>query len=415
MSASPEETIKKLEQKVSSLTGELVEVYEELNLMFDMAETFSSLIDYEKVNQTILEEAMDFLEVEGGWMVSYDQASEQISFRSSHGVDLRTVSYFNANFVLHVVQKGKPRLINDLSEALELPPIGKWPNAIISIPLKTKDEVLGAITLVRYKSEAMFTAGDQKMLMVLGTQSGAALKNAILVKDLQQLYNRLREQDRIRGVLGRYLPSQLVEKVIQGQEQLTLGGERVMATILFADIRGFTRIMSSMAPEKVVDLLNRYFTVMINCVFAHEGTLDKIMGDAVMAVFGAPISHENDEERAVRAGLDMQINIRRLNEDLIKEGKEPINVGMGIASGVVISGNVGSKDRMEFTVMGDPVNMAFRLQNAANKEQVLITESTYEKVNGLFKVKPLEPMLVKGKSEPIQTYEVLCVNEPVQS
>lgn len=407
MAEAGQELVHKLQQKVHSLTEELLETYEELNLMFDMAEMFSSMIDYEKVNQTVLLEAVDFMEADRGWLVSYNPETGLITNRNRYGVSWQVCSFFNANIVLDVVKKGKPAVINDLPEKYAIPSENGWPGALICVPLKTKDEVLGAITLGRDNPDFMFTAGDQKLLMVLCTQSATAIKNAALVTNLQELYEELREQDRIRGALGRYLPLQLVEKVIGGKEQIKLGGERVHATILFADIRGFTSIMSSMEPETVVELLNRYFSVMIDMVFRHQGTLDKIMGDAVMAVFGAPIAHEDDELRAVKAGLDMQRGIRELNDSLVQEGKKPINVGMGIATGIVISGNVGSKDRMEFTVMGDPVNVAFRVQNLADQEQVLITGSTYQHLIDQVVVNELEPIRVKGKTELIDVYEVI--------
>ncbi len=409
MNDTSEHIISKLQRKVGSLTEELLQAYEELNLMYDMAEMFSSLTDFDEVSKTVLGEALEFLEADKGWLVIFEKESGTLTNRARHGVNLQACSFFNANLVINVVSSGRPVLINNVREQFGLNGDASWPETLICLPLKTKEEVLGAIVLGRDTVGHIFTAGDLKLMKVLCTQSASAIKTAHLVYHLQELYEKLREHDRVRGALGRYLPSQLVDKVIRGEERLTLGGELVHVSVLFADIRGFTRIMTTMPPKKVVDLLNRYFAVMIDSVFAYEGTLDKIMGDAVMAIFGAPVAHEETELRAVQAGLMMQKEIRKLNETLISEGEQPINVGIGISTGEVICGNVGSQDRMEFTVMGDPVNVAFRLQNVANHEQVLITESTFIAIENRLDYKTHEPIKFKGKDKPIGIYEALTV------
>lgn len=216
----------------------------------------------------------------------------------------------------------------------------------------------------------------------------------------------LRERDRIKGTFQRFVSSQVAEKVL-GAKDIVLTGERRRASILFADIRGFTSMSERLAPEEIVSMLNEYFTVMVDIIITHEGNLDKFIGDAMMAIFGAPLRHPDDPLRAVRTAVDMQRALLELNEERDRRGAEAIYIGIGIATGDVVAGNIGSEKRMEYSVIGDEVNLAARIQSKSGKQKILICPETFKAVQGEMKTIPLEPVMLKGKSHPVQIYEVV--------
>lgn len=220
-----------------------------------------------------------------------------------------------------------------------------------------------------------------------------------------------REKRRIRGIFSRYVSRQVVDEILKESQELALGGRRKEVTVLFSDIRNFTTMSERMKPEEVVAILNEYFAAMVEVIFRHEGTLDKYIGDAIMAVFGSPLSRPDDAERAVRAAVDMQTELKRLQAKWQLEGREPFDIGIGINTGEVVVGNIGSEKRMEYTVIGDNVNLASRLEglNKQYQSHIIVSESVYEKLKDKVNVRPLEAVTVKGKTRPVMIYEVLGI------
>ena len=234
-----------------------------------------------------------------------------------------------------------------------------------------------------------------------------------LTESFNQMARSLREKEMIKRAFTRYVAREVVEEVLKDPEQLGLSGERREVTVLFCDIRGFTTLAERLTPEQVVSLLNEFYTLMIETTFKHDGTLDKFLGDAVMAVFGAPIAHPDHASRAVRTALDMRNGIAELNERRVGQGKAPIGIGIGLSLGEVVAGTVGTEDRMEYTVIGDSVNLAARLvDNARPAGRILISHRTYEAVRDLVEVKGLGPLKVKGKEEEVDVYEVISLQVP---
>ncbi|MDP7422858.1 MAG: adenylate/guanylate cyclase domain-containing protein, partial [bacterium] len=217
----------------------------------------------------------------------------------------------------------------------------------------------------------------------------------------------LRERDRIKDTFQRYVTRQVADEILSGREQVHLSGEKREVTILFSDIRGFTSMSETLRPEQVVSLLNEYLSLMIDVIFKYEGTLDKFIGDGIMALFGAPIVHDNDPERAVRTALEMQRKMSELNNRRTSRREQAIYIGIGINTGEVVAGNIGSSKRMEYTVIGDHVNVAARIESQTTGGQVLISENTYHKIRDKFSIRELPPTRVKGKEIPIKMYEVL--------
>jgi len=268
-------------------------------------------------------------------------------------------------------------------------------------PLISKDKIIGIIQLDSVKYEAQFTNDDLELLKAIASQMSMIIEQA-------RLNEQIREEEQMRNRLERFHSPQVVEMILKGGQETKdniMEPKDVTATILFTDIVGFTSLSERMPARDITMLLNQYFSRMTDVVFKHDGTLDKYIGDAIMAVFGVPIEKENDAERAIRAALEMRTELSAMRDE--NGEKIPINIRLGINTGRVVAGNIGSPRRMEYTVMGDQVNVASRLESIARPGQILIGENTYEQIKDKFKINKVGPKLVKGKTKEIVVYEIL--------
>jgi class 3 adenylate cyclase len=263
----------------------------------------------------------------------------------------------------------------------------------------------------------LLTALDRPEDKARGLEAGA---NDFLSKpfDESELSARLRSllrtkalQDRLADLLGRFVSESVAAEVLRDPFSVTLGGDRRYVSSLFADVRGYTAMASDQSPEATLDLLNRYLTVVSDAVEQYGGTVADFLGDGVVAFFGAPVIHPDDPERAVRAALAIQDAVMRL-EIPSMEGVR-LHVGVGITSGEVIAGNVGSERRMHYTVVGDPVNVASRLQTAAGPGQILVDEVTHEQVRDLVLSQDLGSLRLAGKSDWVRAFNVLALQPMV--
>ncbi len=229
----------------------------------------------------------------------------------------------------------------------------------------------------------------------------------MLASSFNFMVEGLKEREHIKQTFKRYVSGPVVEQLIR-EKGVSITGERKTATIMFQDIRGFTSMSERMPPEEVVGILKEYFTAMVDVIFSYEGTLDKYIGDAIMAVFGTPYAHHDDPLRAVSTAIDMQMALKTLNEGWRKDGmSRHLEVGCGIATGPVVVGSVGSEKRLEYTAIGDTVNLASRIEGQTRGGQILICERTYDAVKDYIGVNALDKVYLKGKKEPQQIYEVV--------
>lgn len=222
-----------------------------------------------------------------------------------------------------------------------------------------------------------------------------------------QRYLEGEKRYQIQGLFGRYVSARVVEQLIRNPDMANPSGRKERLTVFFSDVRGFTSLAEKMEPQDVQRLLGEYFTEMTRILFRHGGTLDKFMGDAVMAFFGNPEPQPDHARRAVFMALDMQDTVATLNRQWAAEGRPTIGVGMGIHTGDVTVGNLGSKDFLDYTVIGDNVNLACRLEQNAGAGEILVSQATYDEVTLVVEAVPLEPIRVKGKSEPVPVYRVV--------
>jgi adenylate cyclase len=217
-----------------------------------------------------------------------------------------------------------------------------------------------------------------------------------------------KERNRVTGIFGRFVSKTVVDELLQSGEDVKLGGSRKDISLIFVDIRGFTPMSERLEPEQVIQVLNEYLDVCTKAIFKFNGTLDKFIGDGVMAMFGAPIEYDNHPEMAVRAAIEMKSQANILEQKLIEKYGVGVKFGLGINSGPAVVGNIGSEDlRLDYTAIGDTVNLSARLESNAKPGQILISELTYARVKDLFQIEPIGEIKVKGKEKPVMVYEVI--------
>ncbi|MGF1641162.1 MAG: GAF domain-containing protein [Rhodospirillales bacterium] len=215
-------------------------------------------------------------------------------------------------------------------------------------------------------------------------------------------------EKRVKSTMARYIDPLLADQLLERGEEI-LGGKSTLATVLFSDIRGFTALTEELGPQATVSLLNEYFTVMVDCLQREGGMLDKFIGDAMMAAFGIPIANGDDEDRAVRAAISMVTELARWNDQRRERGLPAIDMGIGLNTAEIVSGNIGSPKRMDYTVIGDGVNLAARLESACKlyHAKILISENTLRRLRGTYRIRAVDRVVVKGRKEPVGLYEVL--------
>jgi class 3 adenylate cyclase len=233
---------------------------------------------------------------------------------------------------------------------------------------------------------------------------GDVMSNA--AADLQASERRIRREEAIRGDLGRYLPAEIVDKVVKREQDMKLGGSRREISVLFADVVAFTPLTDQLGAEQIVGLLNELFTVLTDVVFRHGGTIDKFIGDCVMAVWGAATPSDDHADRALAAAEDMLRFVEVGNESWLAKYGVSIELAIGVNSGAAIVGNIGSESRMEFTAIGDTVNVAARLEAIARPSQILATLATKNLSDGGYDFADLGERVMTGRAQPVHVFEV---------
>jgi adenylate cyclase len=225
----------------------------------------------------------------------------------------------------------------------------------------------------------------------------------------------LRQKELLQDSFGRYVSPEIAEMIFQSAEGAWLTPSRREVTVLFVDVRGFTPYAERMAPDAVIDMLNRFFGLATEAIMRSDGFINKFLGDALMAIFGAPAPQPDHSYNAAVAALEIQQAVQKLNVSLRQEGNEPIEVGIGINRGEVVAGSVGSQKRMEYTVVGDAVNVASRLTDTAKAGEILISQTAYTPVANRLQAEPTSPVRLKGKTEPIQVFLLVGRKDRLQA
>jgi adenylate cyclase len=240
-------------------------------------------------------------------------------------------------------------------------------------------------------------------VLPLASGDGKQLGTLLMIEDISA-------EKRVKATMARYMDPAIAARMLDNSNDTSLlGGASTRATVLFSDIRDFTTLTEELGAQGTVAFLNEYFALMVECIAGEAGMLDKFIGDAIMAAFGLPISHDDDEDRAVRAAIAMLRECRRWSSERTKRGQQPVDMGIGLNTDMVVSGNIGSAKRMDYTIIGDGVNLASRLESACKiySAQILLSEHTYTRLRGTYRIRNIDQVVVKGKTEPVSVYEVL--------
>lgn len=269
----------------------------------------------------------------------------------------------------------------------------------ICAPLLTETSVHGVVYADRLDPFASFSPDDLELITAVAAQTAVAVETI-------KAHKRLAHEEVARANYSRFLPEYVVKQILENPDSLGLGGVNQKITVLFADIRGFTGISENEKPERIVQLLNLYFTEMTDIIFEHGGTLDKYIGDEMMALFGAPHETPEDAKNALNAAVAMQRRLKEINQKLLAEGFREIGVGIGLHTGEATVGYIGSEKRSEYTAIGDTVNLASRVQNQAATGKIVISEATAAEAESRYPLKQREPVQVKNRLQPVTLFEV---------
>jgi len=283
--------------------------------------------------------------------------------------------------------KGKSIVIQSVRSAMCTPLMG------------TDQQVLGILYVDNLTATHSFADEDLEFLIAFGSLAAVGIENS-------RRSERLQREALVLSNFQRYFSPNIAQVIAQQQDAGRLPSEKRPVVIFFSDIRGFTPMSESMSPEGIATLLTDYFTEMVEIVFENGGTLDKFIGDAIMALWGAPIAHEDDADRAMQCALDQLTALESLNAKWKEAGRPELGVGIGINFGEVFAGNIGSDRRLEYTVIGDAVNTANRLCRTAGPNEILISEPFYQRLKRPPTVEALDPIQVKGKSQKVPVYRV---------
>ena len=376
-----------------------------LKLLLAVGKTLSSVMTPEEVMQQVMELVFQMEYVERGFVMLWDEKKgfrpAVLLYKDERLKTNPTGPVLSKTLIDRVMTERMPLLIRDLpkdqrfssSESLRISGI----RSAMCAPLIYKDKVFGLFYVDCLSKPYAFSKEELDIFSVVAAEAAISYDRA---HSHAELSRRAIE----RQALERFMSSVVVEKILASPDQIRLGGENQVATILFADIRGFTRLSERLPPQKIVELLNEYFSEMTDLIFDNGGTLDKYLGDGIMALFGAPWSKPDDAQRAVKTAGEMQRALMALNHEWQARGQEPLQMGLGINTGQVTAGNIGSSKRMDYTVIGDAVNLASRLCAHAAGGQILISESTFREIR--LPAQRLESIRVKGKSALVDVYEV---------
>ena len=400
--ATPEE-IKDLRRKAKILEL-LFEMSKTLGTVFDLEEIFEKATDL-IFRGTPADRVVALLVEETGAGETVAQTLYQV------GAKTRDASFAKLSEKLSVSRTITQKVMTDgvaiLSQDAKTDEQFQGAESIVSqgvrsticAPLITQSGVHGVIYADRLDPFAAFRADHLELI------SAVAAQTAVTVETVKA-HKRLAREEVARANYSRFMPEYVVQQLLENPDSFRLGGANQTITVLFADIRGFTTFSEHQNPEKVVGLLNHYFSAMTEIIFAHGGTLDKYIGDELMALFGAPTATPDDASNAVKAAVAMQQRLIELNKELLAQGFWEVAVGMGLHTGEATVGYIGSERRSEYTAIGDTVNTASRLQNNAADGQILISEATARAAGNIFPLIKREPLTVKNRVQPVDLFEV---------
>ncbi|HJL16654.1 MAG TPA: adenylate/guanylate cyclase domain-containing protein [Sandaracinaceae bacterium LLY-WYZ-13_1] len=381
--------------------------YEKLRVSYELARAIGVELDIDKALVKILDAAFQLLQADRGVILLYDDEHELVPrcVRTREGnQDPNEEVVISSTIVDQVLRDKAAVLSSDATVDSRFQGahsiIMQGIRSSMAVPLLHSSEVFGIMMLDSQIATNAFTEKDLQLFQNVANQAAVSIQNSLYAAKLEQ-------EAVTRERFQRLLSPAIAQQVIEGKVEVKKGGEARETTVLFSDIRGFTAMSESQPAQEVVDMLNEYFERMVEVIFTHEGTLDKFVGDEIMALFGAPVSHEDDAYRAVKTAIEMKDVLAQFNRERVEAGQQEIRIGIGINTGECVAGYLGSSKALEYTVIGDTVNTGARLCSIAKAGEIIISESTYEAVKEYFEVVELPPTQVKGKSQALKIFNVV--------
>lgn len=388
----------------------MARAYRRLAALYKASQIMVSNFDLESRLGRVLDTVMEVMEADRGFVMLRDGDSNKLNVKVARemGKELEASSP-SMGIAGRAAIDGEPVLMSNRSTDEEF---GMRESiirsAIVSamcVPLKVDERILGSIYIDARNAAINFSEEDLELFSGLAYQFAMAIDNV-------QLHDRLVEGEKKRQELGRFLSPAVVEQVLSQDAKVELGGQKAKVTSFFCDIRGFSKLGEQMSAHELIEMLNEHFTAMTEIIFAEQGTLDKYAGDEIMAIFGAPLAPGDEAFRAVSAAVQIHQKNEELNLRREREGRPQIGIGIGIDTGEVVAGYLGSPMRMEYTVIGDHVNTASRFCSMASAGKVVIGQNTWAEVHERVVTRPIGTVMLKGKEQAVQAYEVISMKEP---
>jgi adenylate cyclase len=376
--------------------------YEKLRVVYELQRDIGLELDLDQILNRILERTFEFLNCDRGAILMKDDHGEFTP--RSYKMKKEDDKFVLSSTLLSQVSKEKAGILSSdammdtrFKEARSI--IMQGIRSSMAVPILHHQELLGIMIVDSSVAVNAYTEKDLHLLTNIANQTAQFIKNS-------QMARKIERDATTRERFQRLLSPDLAEMVVSGELSVEKGGTARTATVLFADIRGFTAMSENMVAGEVLQMLNEYFEEMVEIVFQHEGTVDKFVGDEIMVIWGAPVVHTDDATRAVRAALDMQAALVEFNENREEAGQHPVQIGIGINTGELVAGYIGSTRTMSYSVIGDAVNTAARLCSAAKAGEIIVSDNTYDSANAeeFFETTAVDPVNAKGKTLPIQAY-----------
>jgi adenylate cyclase len=369
--------------------GRLQQRNKELEIIYRVDRVRDSGLDFDSLLNAILNELCQAIEAEMGFIMLFDRRGQQLELKASTEGNI-----FSMAEHYHLVEEAAEEALY-LGDLVNRSALSAEIHSLICVPLVLREEIIGVFGAINRRGMEGFDRKDERLLLAITSQVDTAIFESL-------------EKQRIRSTFSRYVSPKVVDLMLKTDQDF-LKVDRALLTVLFSDMRGFTSVTERTDPDILMSFLNEHLAAMTEVIDRQEGTVDKFVGDEVVALFGAPMPMKDHAYRAVCTALEMQQAHQELMAGWVKAGHEAVPIGIGINTGEVIVGNIGCQRQMDYTAIGDNMNLASRICGVARGGQILISQATYQLIRQDVVVHEMAPVQVKGKAQPVQLYEVVAL------
>jgi adenylate cyclase len=396
------------ESERRALAAEVLHLYREVHLIGQLSEQLAAVLDISAIGQSALEQARRLITASNGGILVMAEPGAPLESTACFGADFFGENQPplppNSRFAASVIERGTAEIVNDPGSDPRALDSELYLRSLICAPLRAKQRTLGVIALANI-TDAPYTAADLKLLDTIALLAAAAIENAIAS---QQLLRREGE----RQALKLYLPPQVADLILASGSASQLEGVMQPITVLFADIRGFTTMSEKMEARDVVQMLKEFFTSMSAVIFQCNGTVDKFIGDCIMALFGAPVPSATAARDGLQAAIRMQRQMELLTLSRKRRNAPLFRIGIGLHCGPAVVGNIGSDNRVQYTAIGDTVNVAARLVSRAAASQIIVSEDIRAAIPDLHRFEALGEVELKGRTTKMNIYSARWTDNP---